>query len=108
MQYVKLVVFVPVSHAEKIRQTLAKAGAGRVASGKYDATSFSTKGIGRFRPLAGARPAIGKKGRIQKVPEERIETICRKQDLRRIIKAVKKAHPYEEPAIDVHPLFYPS
>ena len=98
----KIVVYVPSSHAEKIRKVLAENGAGHL--GNYDFCSFSAKGVGRFRPLKGANPYIGKQGKIEKVLEERIETICPKKSLKKILAAVKKAHPYEEPAIDVYSL----
>lgn len=100
--FIKLVVYVPQSHAEKIRKTLAKSGAGKI--GNYDFCSFSVIGIGRFRPLKGSKPFIGKQGKIEKVVEERIETICGKSKLKKVLAAVKKAHPYEESAIDIYPL----
>lgn len=101
-ELVKIVVYVPVSHAEKIREALAKGGAGHI--GNYDSCSFSARGIGRFRPLKGTKPFIGEEGRLEEVEEERIETILPKKMLPTVIKAIKKAHPYEEPAIDVYPL----
>src|SRR6478609_5665411 len=67
----KLTVYVPVADADRVRAVLAEVGAGRI--GDYDNASFSTPGTGRFRPLAGANPAIGAVGRIEEVPEERIE-----------------------------------
>lgn len=102
MTFVKLVVFVPTSHADRIRQVLADSGCGHL--GNYDRCSFSVKGTGRFRPLKGAKPFLGTQGRAEKVAEERIETICQKKDLKRVLAAVKKAHPYEEPAVDIYPL----
>jgi len=101
-KFVKIAVYVPSSHADKIREVLAESGAGRF--NKYDYCSFTTKGIGRFRPLKGAKPFIGKAGKVEKVSEERIETICLKKNLKKVLEAIKKAHPYEEPAIDVFPL----
>lgn len=99
-KFVKIVVYTPESHAEKVREALAKSGCGHI--GKYDFCSFSVKGVGRFRPLKGAKPFVGKAGRIEKVAEERIETICPKAKLNAVLAAVKKVHPYEEPAIDVY------
>lgn len=99
---VKLVVFVPEKHADAIREALSKTGAGKV--GDYEYCTFSTKGIGRFLPLETAHPTIGEVGKLEVVPEERIETVCYKKDLGRIITAVKKVHPYEEVALDVYPL----
>ena len=99
---VKIVVYVPETHADAVRKALGEAGAGAV--GDYAYTSFSVKGVGRFLPLAAAHPAIGKAGVMEEVVEERIETVCYRKDLDKIIVAVKKVHPYEEVAIDVYPL----
>ncbi len=108
-KFVKIVVYTPASHAEKVRVALANAGCGHI--GKYDFCSFSVKGVGRFRPLKGAKPFIGKVpfsetavGKVEKVAEERIETICPKVKLKKTLAALKAVHPYEEPAIDVYPL----
>lgn len=99
---VKLVVFIPETHARKVRQAMGKAGAGHI--GNYSYCSFSVKGVGRFLPLKNSHPTIGKIGQLTAVKEERIETICFKKDLKKVITAIKKVHPYEEPAIDVYPL----
>lgn len=100
----KIVVYVPESHADAVREAMGKAGAGW--TGKYKHCSFSIKGVGRFLPLKTAKPAIGKVGKLEKVVEERIETICYKKNLNKAIKTIKKIHPYEEPAIDIYPLIF--
>lgn len=99
---VKLVVYVPESHADMVRQAMGEAGAGVI--GNYTHNSFSVKGVGRFKPILGANPFIGKVGKFEEVTEERIETVCYKKDLQKIIGAIKKVHPYEEVALDVYPL----
>ena len=101
-KFVKFVVFVPMTHADAVREALGKAGAGKM--GNYEYCSFSVKGVGRFRPMEGAEPAVGEVGRLEEVEEERIETICGREDLERVKAAVLAAHPYEEPAIDVFEL----
>lgn len=101
-KFYKLVVFVPVTHAEKIRQVLGETGAGKI--GNYDFTSFSVRGTGRFRPLKGAKPAIGEIGKLEEVEEERIETVVPEEILDEVINKVRSAHPYEEPAIDIYEL----
>jgi len=101
-EVVKIVVFVPETHADIVREAMGKAGAGKV--GDYKHCSFSVKGIGRFIPLETAHPFIGTIGKLEEVVEERIETVCYKKDLDEIIKAIKKVHPYEEIALDVYPL----
>ena len=98
----KIVVYVPVAGADKIRRALSGVGAGRI--GNYDSASFSVRGVGRFRPLPGAKPAIGEVGKLEAVEEERIETVVRKEDLKEVVFSVRKVHPYEEPVIDVFEL----
>lgn len=99
---VKFVVFVPVSHADKIRQVLGEAGAGKI--GNYDFCTFSTKGIGRFRGNKNSNPAIGVSGEFESVEEERIETVVSRSVLDSVIEKVRTAHPYEEVAFDIYPL----
>jgi len=104
-KFVKIVVYVPVSHGDKIRDVLNLFSSGKI--GKYDYCSFTLKGIGRFRPLAGAKPFIGSYEQIEQVEEERIETIALKKDVHKLIKSIRSVHPYEEPVIDIYPLLYP-
>ena len=101
-EIVKIVVFVPETHADVVREAMGSAGAGKI--GNYGFCSFSVEGVGRFKPLEGAKPAIGKVGELESVEEERIETICPKDKLNNIVEAIKKAHPYEEVAVDIYPL----
>ena len=98
----KLVVFVPNSHAEQVRQALGNTGAGFI--GNYSHCTFSTEGTGRFLPEEGTNPYIGKHGKLAEVAEVRIETIVPEPLLKKVIAAMLKAHPYEEVAYDVYPL----
>jgi hypothetical protein len=95
----KIVVFVPLAEANALREVIGKAGAGRL--GNYAYCSFSMRGVGRFRPEAGAQPAIGRVGQLEEVEEERIEVTCDSALVRDVIAAIVAAHPYEEPALDV-------
>ena len=99
---VKIVVFVPETHTDMVREAMGKAGAGVI--GNYSFCTFSTKGIGRFKPEQGANPHIGKIGKLEEVVEERIETVCPREKLDAVIKAIKEVHPYDEVALDVYPL----
>lgn len=101
-KFVKIVVFVPSSHAGAVRKALAESGCGHI--GNYDYCSVSMKVIGRFRGLDGSKPFIGQAGELEKVEEERIETICPSEKLDDVLASLKKAHPYEEPAVDIYPL----
>lgn len=95
----KLVVFVPVEDAEKVRRAVTGAGAGAI--GAYDSCTFSTPGEGRFRPLDGADPAIGTVGDLAVVREVRVESVYPRPLRRQVVEALRAAHPYEEPAFDV-------
>lgn len=99
---VKIVVFVPESHADILREAMGNAGAGKI--GNYSYCSFSSKGTGRFKPEEGAHPSIGEVGKLEAVSEERVEVVCERSVLQDVIAAIKKVHPYEEVALDVYPV----
>lgn len=99
---VKLVVFVPETHAEDVRLALGAAGAGRI--GNYTYCSFSSKGIGRYKGGEGSHPAVGQAGHFESVAEERIEMVVERSMLPTVIAAMKESHPYEEVAFDVYAL----
>lgn len=98
----KLVVFVPEDHREVVLKAITAAGAGWI--GDYADCTFSAKGIGTFRPLEGTNPFIGERGELAEVQEFRLETIVPEERLSQVIKAMLKAHPYEEVAYDLFPL----
>ena len=98
----KLVVFVPLESADKVRKALAEAGAGQI--GEYKDCSFSSRGIGRFTPTGSANPSIGEVGKPEEVEEERIEVLVPKEIAGSVIRAMLTAHPYEEVAYDIYPL----
>src|SRR5271165_323880 len=98
----KIVVYVPLANADHIREVIGQAGGGKL--GKYSFCTFSTRGIGRFKPDEGAKPHIGTVGKIEEVEEERIEVTCDEAVVGNVIAAIKRVHPYEEVALDVWPL----
>lgn len=101
-KFLKLVVFVPSTHAEILRCAIAEAGAGKL--GNYDNCSFSSEGIGSFRALNGAHPFVGKQNDIHREPEVREEFLLPVELRNKIISTLIKVHPYEEPAFDIIPL----
>ena len=60
--------------------------------------------IGTWRPLEGTHPYSGTQGVISSEPELKVEVTCKISDIDKIIAAVKKIHPYEEPVINAVPL----
>lgn len=95
----KLCVYIPEPHLEAVKQALFAAGAGRI--GDYDSCSWQVLGIGQFRPLDGSQPFIGQQGQVEQVPEYRVETVCADEVVDDVLAAMRRAHPYEEPAFDL-------
>ncbi|MFO0910242.1 MAG: Nif3-like dinuclear metal center hexameric protein [Isosphaeraceae bacterium] len=98
----KVVVFTPETDRDAVLSAAFAAGAGRI--GAYSECSFSIPGTGTFFGLDGSNPTIGQAGRRESVAEHRIELVCPAGSLARVLAAVRSAHSYEEPAIDVYPL----
>lgn len=99
---IKLVTFVPVSEATKVRKALFDAGCGNI--GKYDSCSYNIEGEGTFRAQESAHPYCGRIGELHAEKEVRIETILPAYRKEKVIKALLSAHPYEEAAFDMYPL----
>ena len=99
---VKLVVFVPPTHLEEVREAMSRAGAGRI--GNYEECAFVSHGTGSYRPLPGAKPFAGRPGRLEFAEEVRLEMLAAKSLLPPVISAMQAAHPYEEVAYDIYPL----
>ena len=98
----KLVVFVPREALDGVRDALFAAGAGRI--GDYERCSWYTAGTGTFLGGEGTMPTVGERGREERVAELRLETVFPEERQDELVAALRKAHPYEEPAFDVYPL----
>jgi len=101
-RFYKLVTFVPLTHADKVRSALSRAGAGWI--GNYSECTFRVQGVGTFRPLEGTHPFTGQQGKLEQVEEIRLETIFPAELRTQAVKAMLQAHPYEEVAYDLYPL----
>ena len=86
MKNVKIVVFVPTTHTQKVLEAIGKSGGGVI--GNYSYCSFSSEGIGRFKPNEKASPFIGKSGELEEVKEVKIEFICPRNKAKSIIRIV--------------------
>jgi hypothetical protein len=96
----KLVWFVPASHLRATRDAVFVAGAGWI--GNYSRCSWATLGEGSFFGGEGTRPAAGEAGRDEAVAEYRVETVVPAERLAAVVDALRRAHPFEEPAFDVY------
>lgn len=95
----KLSFFVPEENLEQVKKAVFATGAGRI--GNYDSCCWQVLGLGQFRPLEGSDPHIGMQGKVETVSEWKVELVCSDDLIHQTVAAMKKAHPYEEPAYDV-------
>ena len=98
----KLVTYIPVDHADKVREAVFTAGAGNI--GNYDSCSFNIHGQGTFRGNDSTHPFVGEKGKQHYENEIRFETVFPAYLQSRIISALLATHPYEEVAYDIYSL----
>jgi hypothetical protein len=91
-----LCFYVPESHLEEVKQAVFDAGAGRI--GDYCHCAWQVRGTGQFQPMRGSRPFLGEQDQLERVDEFRVEMICGEDSIESVIRALRDAHPYEEPA----------
>jgi dinuclear metal center YbgI/SA1388 family protein len=100
-EFLKLAVFVPHGFEE---QLLAALSPSMAPLGNYRDCSFQGEGVGRFTPLQGAQPFVGRVGAPHRERESRVEFLIAKERLSGALAALRGAHPYEEPAYDIYPV----
>ena len=101
-KHLKLVVFVPENHVEELASAVFDAGAGKIGKfSRYTQCSFRTPGTGTFFGDTTTSPAVGASGRLEFVREIRFETILPESCVQEVIAALRRVHPYEEPAFDL-------
>ena len=98
----KVVVFIPQNSLDKVANAVFSAGGGKI--GEYENCSFQLNGEGTFKGSEKSNPTVGKKNVFEKVNEVRFEFLVDSWKLDKVIAALIKSHPYEEPAYDVYPL----
>jgi len=102
---VKLVWFVPREALADTRDAVFAAGAGRI--GDYERCSWYAAGTGTFLGGASTDPSVGQPGREERVAELRVETLVPADLVSEVVAALRAAHPYEEPAVDLYALLDP-
>jgi len=98
----KIVTFVPPSDVDAVADRLAQAGAGNI--GKYERCSFRAEGTGTFMGGKETHPVVGLPEQFERIPEIRLEMIVPQWRLAAVVAALRRVHPYEEPAYDIYPL----
>ncbi len=101
----KLVTFIPHEALDAVADALFAAGAGRI--GNYDKCSYRLRGEGTFFGSGAANPRVGRRGRLERVEETRLEVVVPRRRLADVTAALRSSHPYEEPAFDIYPLDAP-
>jgi len=96
---VSVVVYIPESHLQKVKEAMFAAGGGKI--GNYDSCCWQTEGRGQFRPLENSKPYLGQKGVVKTVVEMKVEMACEREKAAAVIAAMKAVHPYETPAYHV-------
>lgn len=99
---VKIITTIPVENVTAVRDAICKAGAGII--GNYTFCTMSTKCTGTFIPNENANPYIGENGKMEYVEEEKLEAVCEIEKVKAVVSALREAHPYEEPEVDIIPL----
>lgn len=98
----KFCFYVPETHLEAVKAAVFAAGAGLYRN--YDSCCWQALGVGQFRPLKGSRPFFGKLETLEVVSEYKVETICSEDVLDDVVRALREAHPYEEPLFEFFPI----
>lgn len=102
-QYCKLEIFIPETHLPALQKALQNVDAGHI--GNYDCCLSYSNVISCWHPLKGTKPYHGSIGELSSEPELKVEVTCRTKRVDATIEAVKMIHPYEEPVINVIPLY---
>ena len=69
-------------------------GAGAGAIGDYRECAFVSSGMGQFRPLGGASPAVGSVGELTYVAGDRVEVTLPRRLRSSVVAALRAAHPF--------------
>ena len=94
-----LVAHIPQESTQTVLAALFAVGAG--ALGEYRECAFVIAGRGQFRPVGSATPTIGTVGELEHVAEDRVEISFPRSRRDMVVKALRDAHPYEEPSFHV-------
>ena len=102
--YFKLEVLVPEEYKNSITEVFNKYGIGRTE--KYDSYITYSYVTSSWRPLENSKPFRGRLNELHEEKEIKIETICPKDIIEKVVGEIKKVHPYEEPVINAIPIIY--
>lgn len=99
---VKIAVYTPHEYVDTVRQELFRVGCGNI--GDYSSCSYNISGEGTFCAKEGSNPFCGNIGELHTEKERKIEVVSPKYLMNKVVSAIKRVHPYEEPAFDIYEL----
>jgi len=98
----KLTTYTIPENAEKLRNSLFEAGAGKI--GNYENCSFNSAGTGTYMGNENSNPEIGQRFEFVESKEIKIEVTFEKHLQSKILKALFSNHVYEEVAYEIYSL----
>ena len=101
--FLKLEIFIPETHLQNLAAALRTVDAGHI--GAYDSCMSYSKVISTWRPLEGTTPYSGSCGELSMEEELKVEVTIRREQLHEVMRAIREVHPYEEPVVNVIPLY---
>lgn len=99
---IKVVVMVPHENTDEVRDAMCAEGAGVI--GEYSHCTIATKCVGTFMGSENTNPYVGEKLTLETYEETKLEAICTPENVKAVLAAIRRVHPYEEPGIDLYPL----
>ncbi|WP_185862276.1 Nif3-like dinuclear metal center hexameric protein [Blattabacterium cuenoti] len=96
----KMITYVPIHYANKVRNSLFEAGAGNISN--YSHCSYNFDGFGSYMGNKKTKPFSGKKEVFNMEKETCISVLFPSYKLNIIKEALFKSHPYEEVAYEIY------
>lgn len=104
MDICKISVSVPKEYAAVLMDAIDEAA--EWVTPTYSRAFTITDSTGTWIPLEGSDPCIGEQDTISYAEEQKLEFVIKTESLKKVLKAIERTHPYEEPAVDVIPCRY--
>lgn len=96
-----MIVRIPEDHSERLMDAIGDIVTPLYPG--YDRCFSIVRSTGTWRSLEGSDPYDGEVGEITVAEELTIEFVCSDSEIRDVLRAIERIHPYEEPSVDVIP-----
>ena len=99
---VKIAVMIPEGYVEEIREVMCENGCGEI--GNYSRCTMTSDIISTFIGNDDSNPRVGRRSVLETYREIKLEALCSIEDVKTVLAAIRRVHPYEEPGIDIYPV----